>query len=221
MILTEQLEEQFSLRIIDRLSCPACLSPLYFLNRDDKLTCKSCGNAYPRQDGFPVMLVNDENSQKKADEIQGEQQYNVSVVPQEVHEHRNAFEDENTQELLDRFSIELAGKKVLLVGCSIAELKFFSTKCQDIVALDIVPSLVKIYQEVTEQENLPADWVCGDGECLPFGDSSFDVVIIRQALHHMIKYYSAIFECFRVCKIGGSILVIDEPMTAPDFRLFR
>ncbi|MFH7242987.1 MAG: class I SAM-dependent methyltransferase [Spirulina sp.] len=163
------------------------------------------------------MLIKDENQDKKADEIKGEEEYNTKVIPPEVHEQRNIFEDSNSQELLNKFGIDLSEANVLIVGCSFSELEFFHSRCKKIIALDIVPNLVQLYASATKDRGLSADWVCGDGECLPFEEESFDFVIIRQALHHMLKYYSAIFEFFRVCKIDGKIIIIDEPMTPPLF----
>jgi SAM-dependent methyltransferase len=64
---------------------------------------------------------------------------------------------------------------------------------------------------------MAAHWVCGDGECLPFRDESFDTIIVRQGLHHLMKYHAAISEFFRVCRLGGRVLIIDEPFVGPCF----
>lgn len=57
--------------------------------------------------------------------------------------------------------------------------------------------------------------VCGASELLPFPDSSFDRVIIVDALHHVEHHSRTADEMFRVLKPGG-ILVIEEP----DIRAF-
>src|SRR5439155_2846331 len=103
-----------------------------------------------------------------------------------------------------------------LVGASMAEAKCFAPLAGKTTALDIVPDLTVSYRDASRLAGLAAAWICGDGECLPFASESFDVVIVRQALHHMLLYYSAISEFFRVTKVGGRILVIEEPYSAPD-----
>jgi demethylmenaquinone methyltransferase/2-methoxy-6-polyprenyl-1,4-benzoquinol methylase len=57
--------------------------------------------------------------------------------------------------------------------------------------------------------------VCGVSERLPFPDSSFDRVIMVDALHHVGHHAQTAAEMFRVLKPGG-ILVIEEP----DIRAF-
>ena len=57
--------------------------------------------------------------------------------------------------------------------------------------------------------------VCGGSESLPFADSSFERVIMVDALHHVIDHARTAREMFRVLKPGG-VLVIEEP----DIRTF-
>ena len=57
--------------------------------------------------------------------------------------------------------------------------------------------------------------VRGGSESLPFADSSFERVIIVDALHHVIQHAESANEMFRVLKPGG-ILIIEEP----DIRTF-
>jgi len=57
--------------------------------------------------------------------------------------------------------------------------------------------------------------VCGGSESLPFADSSFERVIMVDALHHVINHAESAREMFRVLKPGG-LLIIEEP----DIRTF-
>ena len=198
------------------LVCPCCLGALH--ETESALVCFSCNGLYPLRDGVPIMLVRDINWDKKQDEIKGEVEYNTKAVSLDTHLKRNAFFNANSHKLLVQSGTDLRNKSVLLVGASIAEAQCFAPLAGETTALDIVPDLTVSYCAASRQEGLAATWVCGDGECLPFGSEIFDIVIVRQALHHMLLYYSAISEFFRVTKVGGRILVIEEPYSVPDLN---
>ena len=196
------------------LVCPCCLGALH--ETESALVCFSCNGLYPLRDGVPIMLVSDINWDKKQDEIKGEVEYNTKTVSLDTHLKRNAFLNANSHKLLVQSGTDLRDRSVLLVGASMAEAQCFAPLAEETTALDIVPDLTVGYRDASRQEGLAAAWVCGDGECLPFASETFEVVIVRQALHHMLLYYSAISEFFRVTKVGGRILVIEEPYSAPD-----
>lgn len=196
------------------LVCPCCLGVLH--NTEAALVCYSCNGLYPLRDGVPIMLVRDANWDKKQDEIKGEVEYNTKTVSLDTHVRRNDFLNSNSHSLLLQSGTDLRDKSILLVGASMAEAQCFAPLAGETTALDIVPDLTISYRDASRLERLAAAWICGDGECLPFASESFDVVIVRQALHHMLLYYSAISEFFRVTKVGGRILVIEEPYSVPD-----
>jgi uncharacterized protein YbaR (Trm112 family) len=196
------------------LVCPCCLGALN--KTEAALICFSCNGLYPLRDGVPVMLVRDLNWDKKQDEITGEIEFNTKTISPETHNKRNDFLNANSQTLLLQSGTDLRHKSVLLVGASMAEAQCFAPLAGETTALDIVPELTVAYRDASRQIGLPVSWVCGDGECLPFASESFDVVIIRQALHHMLRYHSAISEFFRVARVRGRILVIEEPYSPPD-----
>lgn len=200
----------------DRLVCPACLSSLNRSAGGAELVCAGCGGRYEIRDGVPVMLVTDPNWSKKQDEIDGEVAWNTRTVPNHVHQQRNDFVDQQSRDLLEASNIDLLRDEVLIVGCSMAEALFFKPLVRSLVALDIVPDHTVTWRKQCVQEGWGIPWVCGDGECLPFASESFDTVIVRQSLHHMLKYYSAISEFFRVCRVGGRIIIIEEPYSQPD-----
>lgn len=54
----------------------------------------------------------------------------------------------------------------------------------------------------------------GPAEKLPFRDSSFDIVTVRQAPHHFADIHSAIREMARVAKPGARIVIVDS--TSPE-----
>lgn len=219
MITTQELTENYNYQILRKAACPVCLSALRHVpadNRRSDLVCGSCRNTFYVMDGLPILLLGDENWQKKSDEIDGEVQYNIKKIPLEVHIERNSFVDRNTELFLAETGVDLSGREILAVGCSMAELDFYSARSDRAVCLDIVPRLTKDCYRATMERNIKASWICGDGECLPLESESFDIVIVRQTLHHMLKYYSAISEFFRVCRLGGTVAIVDEPFSGFD-----
>lgn len=191
--------------------CPICLGSLSTRENLDLLICVRCASVFSVASGLPIVLIDDENRRIKADEIKGEVEFNVKKIPAEVHQTRNAFVDRNTELFLKAADVSLQDKEVLAVGCSMAELLLCVRHGGRPVGLDLVPKLTLACYRATTELGLDARWVCGDGECLPFSSETFDLVIVRQALHHMVKYYSAIAEFFRVTRIGGAVLIVDEP----------
>src|SRR5271157_4998096 len=202
--------------VSDRLVCPACLGSLDRSAGGAELVCAGCGGHYEIRDGVPVMLVTDPNWAKKQDEIDGEVAFNTRTVPQHVHQQRNDFVDQHSRDLLEALNIDLFRDEVLIVGCSMGEALFFEPLARSILALDIVPEHTVMWRKLCVQGGRDIAWVCGDGECLPFAQESFDAVIVRQSLHHMLKYYSAISEFFRVCRVSGRIIIIEEPYSQPN-----
>jgi uncharacterized protein YbaR (Trm112 family) len=187
-------------QIFKKMACPVCLGALTESNAEGgTLVCYSCASVFAVPSGVPILLVDDENLRIKADEIKGETEFNIKKVPPEVHQVRNAFVDQHTEIFLREAGISIAGQEVLSVGCSMAELLLCARNGANSFCLDIVPTLTRACHKATAQVGIEDGWVCGDGECLPFEEASFDVVMVRQALHHMLKYYSAISEFFRNC----------------------
>lgn len=203
--------------VLKNVTCPICLGELRESDESHELSCVQCSSRFAVRDDVPIMLVADANWQKKQDEIKGEILYNTKVVPQSTHLQRNTFLNDASRRLLRNAGVDLTGRSVLVIGCSMAEAECFQPLSGSLVGLDIVPDFTLLYKNAARQANMTMGWVCGDGECLPFPTESFDVVIVRQSLHHMLRYYSAISEFFRVCRIGGVVAVIDEPYTEPDF----
>ncbi len=69
--------------------------------------------------------------------------------------------------------------------------------------LDISPKLC----ELARKNNPGAVIVCGDAENLPFGDNSFDVIFMTEALEHMLDYDKALSEVHRTLRPGGMFIV--------------
>jgi len=57
--------------------------------------------------------------------------------------------------------------------------------------------------------------VVAGAERLPFADGSFDVVLVRDLLHHLPVRQSALDEAFRVLTVGGRLTLIEPNRTSP------
>lgn len=199
------------------LQCPVCLARLDLCkdagSGEETLTCPACSGVFPVIHGVPQLLVADENRQQKEDEMFGEAEFAQKTIPHHIAEIRNRFVDRSSQRFLDHFKIDLSRDKVLCIGGSFPEILFFGPKSGSITGIDISTDLVTLYANASKDLPFSPAWYCGDAEALPFEEEQFDTVIVRQTLHHLMKYDEAIREMFRVCRVGGRVLLIEEPFS--------
>jgi ubiquinone/menaquinone biosynthesis C-methylase UbiE len=78
-----------------------------------------------------------------------------------------------------------------------------------ITGLDIDPGMLQRAGKHRARAGVSMHLVAGDARRLPFADSSFDVVSMFFALHHVDNPGAFIAEADRVLKEGGHLLVID------------
>lgn len=79
-----------------------------------------------------------------------------------------------------------------------------------VVGLDISPTGLSLTQEWLEDEELPANLICGDmRHSLPFKDNCFDGLISTQVIHHSLleEISHTISEIWRVMTDGGIAFV--------------
>jgi SAM-dependent methyltransferase len=71
--------------------------------------------------------------------------------------------------------------------------------------------------------NFPGVWsVCGDAKALPFQAGRFDLVVLRDLLHHLPWCRDEVLqESLRVTRHGGVIVVLEGSGSAPLNRIFR
>ena len=60
--------------------------------------------------------------------------------------------------------------------------------------------------EVACSQKLITSWSKENAEKLTFADDSFDYVLIKEALHHFPRPWLALYEAFRVCRMGVVLL---------------
>ncbi len=90
----------------------------------------------------------------------------------------------------------------------IAEL--LSQHATRVVGLDKSPEMLRLAR--TRLQHLPAqtlELIQGDFGALPFADACFDTVVFHQVLHYAQEPAPAIAEAARVCRVGGTIAVVD------------
>lgn len=63
-------------------------------------------------------------------------------------------------------------------------------------------------------------FVCGDAGSLPFRSETFDVILLRDVLHHLCVMKDAVREIHRVCRRGGRVIFIEANGTNPVMLLW-
>ncbi len=111
---------------------------------------------------------------------------------------------------LVEFVAPCAGERVLDVACGPGIVTgALAASGMRAVGVDLTAEMID--EARASQEG---SFLRGDGSCLPFGDDAFDVVVSRNALHHLTEPAAAVCEMVRVLRRGGRLVV--EDMRAPD-----
>ena len=107
------------------------------------------------------------------------------------------------------------GDKVLDVGCGSGNLtltaKRYAGRSGSVYGIDASPEMIDVARKKAKEMGTDVVFDVALVEKLPFGDSTFDVVISRLVLHHLpddLKL-QAFAEIFRVLKPGCTVLLAD------------
>jgi SAM-dependent methyltransferase len=101
------------------------------------------------------------------------------------------------------------GKKVLEVGCGMGtDLLQFARGGAEANAIDLTQKGVELTRSRLEMYGFHGDVKVGDAEDLPFPSDTFDLVYSWGVIHLTDDPAKAAAEIVRVCKPGGSILVM-------------
>ncbi len=85
-----------------------------------------------------------------------------------------------------------------------------------VVATDLTPEMLALARRLSIERGLTnIEFRPADALALPFGESAFDIVTNRYALHHYEDARKAIGEMARVCKPGQVVALVDN-IVPPD-----
>jgi ubiquinone/menaquinone biosynthesis C-methylase UbiE len=90
---------------------------------------------------------------------------------------------------------------------------------RQVIGVDLTPALLRIGDERLREKGISNVLLQeANAEALPFVDESFDVVFCRSSLHHFADPRRAVDEMFRVCRVGGRVVLMDLIAPLPDNR---
>jgi ubiquinone/menaquinone biosynthesis C-methylase UbiE len=79
-----------------------------------------------------------------------------------------------------------------------------------VVGVDFTPAMLAKARRVIGEAGLGnAEFVCGDGNALPFADGTFDLAHCTYAFHHFPEPAKVLGEMARVVRKGGRVTVVD------------
>jgi len=109
------------------------------------------------------------------------------------------------RELVDACGIG-ASQRVLDVGAGAGNVAICAAEAgADVVASDITVENMKAGEREASERGVELEWVEGDAQALPFGDSEFDVVTSSAGAMFAPDHQAVADELLRVCRPGGTI----------------
>jgi SAM-dependent methyltransferase len=117
---------------------------------------------------------------------------------------------DSTDLILKRIT-SLKPVNVLDVGCGCGGFTVqLSPFCGRITAIDFSLALIDRCKRENQKTNI--DYMCMDGRSIDFPDGSFDLVLERTSLHHILEWEKALEEMIRV---SSKYILVQEPMDDP------
>jgi ArsR family transcriptional regulator len=88
--------------------------------------------------------------------------------------------------------------------------QLIAQRAKKVIAVDNSEKMVEFGQNLAKENGLPnLEYRLGDIESPPIDDSSVDLAILSQALHHAEHPSKALSEAHRILKPGGRLIVLD------------
>jgi len=79
-----------------------------------------------------------------------------------------------------------------------------------VIAVDSSPKMVEYGRGVAAGNGIAnLEYRLGDMEALPIDDSSVDLAVLHQSLHHALHPERAVAEAHRILRLGGRIVILD------------
>jgi SAM-dependent methyltransferase len=99
------------------------------------------------------------------------------------------------------------GRTVLEVGCGAGvDLARYARGGAQVTGVDLSASAIDLARANFEQQGLAGRFEVADGEHLPFGDNSFDIVYAHGVVQYTADPERLVDECRRVLKPGGQAI---------------
>ncbi|MDP0498644.1 MAG: metalloregulator ArsR/SmtB family transcription factor [Verrucomicrobiota bacterium JB022] len=88
--------------------------------------------------------------------------------------------------------------------------QLLARRAKHVYCIDYSPRMVEVGMQLAKEQGLTnLEYRLGDIEKVPLKDSTLDLALLSQALHHAEHPNRAIEEAFRILKPGGQVLVLD------------
>ena len=114
------------------------------------------------------------------------------------------------------------GTRVLDVACGSGNLSFPAARAgADVIGVDIATNLIETARGRARAEELHVYFDEGDAEQMPYGDSSFDVVMTMFGAMFAPRPEQTAKEMLRVCRPGGRIAMANWTPTGFIGRMFK
>lgn len=133
---------------------------------------------------------------------------------------REELEDERNGGFLKFFGdgAKVSGEVVLDLGCGFGgrTVEFQHRVNGQIIGLEIDQRMAAgALQFADSMGSKHTAFVAGFGECLPFADGSFDLILSYDVLEHVQSPQRCLAECWRALKPGGLLMLVFPPYYHP------
>ena len=189
--------------VLDRLACPSCGGRLARTVEGDTIGCGACGRSFARR-GRLFDLLLDRDAHTKLEDIDYDK---VGGITDQVIDRIG----ETWLAALSNAGIDPSGKVVLEIGTgtgalTIGLLRKAAPRC--IVATDVSETFLATALH-RSGEDAPIVAVRCDCNAMPIRDGTFDVVLGRSILHHLLDFDRVLAQCARILKPGGKALFFE------------
>jgi 2-polyprenyl-3-methyl-5-hydroxy-6-metoxy-1,4-benzoquinol methylase len=105
--------------------------------------------------------------------------------------------------VVDKFSREWAGLKILEIGCGEGSLLELLSRRNEVHGADVSSSGV----EIVRRKGITCHHIDASNEKLPYQDNYFDIVITLETIEHVENPHRMVWEIKRLLKPGGTLLI--------------